>query len=115
MAVFKLDRAFVEFSTTLAGKEHRFRYYALNDYQNKQLASLSLQVQNQSALDSFLQTQSEIIADNLECISETENAQTIKDQFLETLKENGKSADFLNFVQEELEALKKTKKPSLKP
>ncbi|WP_163532739.1 hypothetical protein [Helicobacter suis] len=114
MAVFKIDRSFIEFSTTLAGKEQRFRYYALNDYQNKQLASLSMQVQNQSALDSFFQTQNEIIADNLECISDEQNAQEIQDQFLETLKQNGKSADFLNFVQEELEVLKKAKKPNLK-
>lgn len=115
--VFKIDRSYMEFSVLLDHETQNFRFYALSDNQNKSLASLSLGVQsNPNALEQFMQAQAAIIEENLVSLhTDPDQAQSLHARFVERLSENGKSAEFLAFVQEELEALRTQKKPNLKP
>lgn len=112
--VFKIDRSYVEFSVLLNGEQQQFRFFALNDLQNQRLAALSLGVQKSpESVAQFMQEQAQIIEENLVSLH-PECAQELQGQFIEALALNGKSAEFLSFIQEELEALRAQKKPSLK-
>ncbi|WP_104750404.1 hypothetical protein [Helicobacter cynogastricus] len=113
--VFKLDRSYMEFSAILEdGTQQNFRFYDLSDFQSKRLFELSSTQGLQSA-SARMQLEYETIESNLLCLNEdAQKAQEYKQEFLNTMQENGKTMDFVSFVQEELAALRAQKKPNLK-
>ncbi|WP_163499851.1 hypothetical protein [Helicobacter suis] len=112
--LFKLDRNFLEFSTDLDGIKVDFKYYALSDAQNRRLLDLSARTEKSTDnYDALIEFQYQTISENLICTSHIDEGK--EQAFLETLKQNGKTAEFLNFVSEQFSSALAQKKASLKP
>ncbi len=112
--VFKTDRNFLEFSTDLDGLKVDFKYFALSDFQNRRLLDLSARTEKSTDnYDALIEFQYQTISENLICTSHTDEGK--EQAFLEVLKQNGKTAEFLNFVNEQFSSALTQKKASLKP
>ncbi|BCZ18060.1 hypothetical protein NHP190003_13420 [Helicobacter sp. NHP19-003] len=109
--VFKLERNFMEFSVDLEGVKCDFRFYAKNDPQEQKSLELAKNADTPLGMMAFIEHQYTIIAQNLVCTSHKEAGKEA--EFLENLKANGKTAEFLNFTDEALKSAFSQKKSTL--
>ncbi|BDQ26901.1 hypothetical protein HHE02_12280 [Helicobacter heilmannii] len=111
--VFKLDRNYMEFSADLGGLKCDFRFYAKSDLQEQRGLEFSQKADNPLGLAQLINYHYQVILENLVCLSHKDAGKEA--EFLENLKENGKTIEFLNFVDESLKAAFSQKKAPLKP